>query len=71
MGVSLLQLSVTGIEDNYLNNNPNINFFKRFTYDILIFTMSTIEVLCSNLSLYETYLLQIKNYLLMKQVISE
>ena len=52
MGGGLLQLSVTGIEDNYLNNNPNINFFKKVYMRYTNFTMSTIEVLCSNFSLY-------------------
>jgi hypothetical protein len=51
MGGGLLQLSTKGIEDSYLQNNPNINFFKKVYMRYTNFTMSTINVPCSNFSI--------------------
>ena len=51
MGGGLLQLSIKGIEDNYLNNNPNINFFKKVYMRYTNFTMNSISVPCSNFSI--------------------
>ena len=51
MGGGLLQLSTKGIEDSYLNNNPNINLFKKVYMRYTNFTMATINVPCSNFSI--------------------
>jgi hypothetical protein len=52
MGGGLLQLSTTGIEDSYLNTNPNINLFKTVYMRYTNFSMNSISVPCSNFSLY-------------------
>lgn len=52
MGGGLLQLSATGIEDSYLNTNPNINLFKKVYMRYTNFSMNSISVPCSNFSLY-------------------
>ena len=46
MGGGLLQLSITGREDTYLINNPNINFFKGVYMRYTNFSMTSIEVPC-------------------------
>tara|TARA_B110000971_G_scaffold221704_1_gene270048 strand:+ start:1030 stop:2787 length:1758 start_codon:yes stop_codon:yes gene_type:complete len=46
MGGGLLQLSITGKEDTYLVNNPNINFFKAVYMRYTNFSMTSIEVPC-------------------------
>ena len=52
MGGGLLQLSTTGIEDSYLNTNPNINLFKKVYMRYTNFSMNSVSVPCSNFSLY-------------------
>ena len=48
MGGGKLQLSITGKEDKYLSNNPNINIFKSVYMRHTNFTMCSIEESCLN-----------------------
>lgn len=46
MGGGKLQLSIKGDEDNYISNNPNLNFFKKVYMRHTNFTMLSIEEPC-------------------------